>query len=87
MPYAYVGIHTAPGTAAAVRDSIARLGEVSEAHVVAGDFDVIAEIDVGAAGRLDYGDSPETETLLYILTDEIQNVRGVQSTRTYVVVG
>lgn len=87
MTYAYVGVHTAPGTAADVRDSIARLGEVSEAHVVAGDFDIIVELEVGGASRLDYGDSPETETLLYILTNDIQNIQGVTSTRTYVVIG
>lgn len=74
MPSAYVTIVTAANTAPTVLEELTEIDEVTEAHVVAGDFDVIAELD-----------APDTSDLLPIVTRRIQAIDGVGHTRTYIV--
>jgi DNA-binding Lrp family transcriptional regulator len=57
-----------------IRAQVAALDCVTEAHVVAGDFDVIAELE---------GDTPRE--LMKAIATEIQALEGVGHTRTYVV--
>ncbi|MFB6125124.1 MAG: Lrp/AsnC family transcriptional regulator [Halanaeroarchaeum sp.] len=74
MPKAYVAIVTAAETSPAVKETLDDIPEVVEAHIVAGNFDVIAELD-----------AEETSDLLPIVTREIQGIDGVGHTRTYLV--
>jgi len=56
-----------------VADAVSGIGAVTEAHVVAGDFDVVAEVD-----------TPDMYTVLDTVADAVRGVGGVADTRTYV---
>ncbi|MFB6081638.1 MAG: Lrp/AsnC family transcriptional regulator [Halanaeroarchaeum sp.] len=74
MPKAYVTLVTAAGTSPAVIEQLEAIPAVVDAHVVAGNFDVIAELDAA-----------DTDDLLPVVTRQIQGIEGVGHTRTYVV--
>lgn len=74
MPKAYVTIVTSAKMSPGVVDELKTIDEVTEAHIVAGDFDVIAELA-----------APETTDLLPIVTKRIQGITGVGHTRTYII--
>ncbi|MFB6134948.1 MAG: Lrp/AsnC family transcriptional regulator [Halanaeroarchaeum sp.] len=74
MSNAYVTIVTAANTSPSVTERLAELDAVSEVHIVAGDFDVIAELE-----------ADDTNDLLPVVTKDIQAIDGVGHTRTYVV--
>lgn len=76
MPKAYVTIVTSAKMSPDVVAELETIEEVSEAHIVAGDFDVIAELEAA-----------ETSDLLPIVTKRIQGIDGVGHTRTYIVLG
>ncbi|MFB6133384.1 MAG: Lrp/AsnC ligand binding domain-containing protein [Halanaeroarchaeum sp.] len=73
MVHAVIMIRTGPSASQAVRDAISRVENVVDVHVVAGEFDVIAEID---------GD--EVYEVLDTATTEVQDTEGVEETKTYV---
>ena len=73
MVHAYIMIRTAAGESQEVRDSIDGIGSIDEAHVVAGEFDIIAETD----GR-------EVYDILSTAAAKVQSVDGVEETKTYV---
>ena len=85
MTSAYIAVHTAAGTSSEVLAAVRDIEEVTAAHVVAGDYDLIVEIAAEPIGKLDYADSPVSDQLFSIVLDEIQNLAGVESTRTYIV--
>lgn len=74
MPKAYVTIVTSAKMSPEVVDRLDEIDEVTDAHIVAGDFDIIAELE-----------ADETTELLPIVTRRIQGIEGVGHTRTYVV--
>lgn len=74
MVYAYVFIDCSANTAEAVLSSVRGNDVVREAHVVTGDFDVVAEIT-----------AEEVFDVLAAVTREIRSLDGVGTTRTYVV--
>lgn len=74
MPKAYVTIVTSAKMSPDVVAELETIEEVTEAHIVAGDFDVIAELA-----------ATETSDLLPIVTKRIQGIDGVGHTRTYIV--
>lgn len=76
MPKAYVTIVTSAKMSPDVVAELETIAEVSAAHIVAGDFDVIAELEAA-----------ETSDLLPIVTKRIQGIDGVGHTRTYIVLG
>jgi len=73
MVHAFIMIRTTAGASQEVQDSIADTENVTEAHVVAGEFDVIAE----ATGE-------EVYDILSTASADIQAVAGVEETKTYV---
>jgi DNA-binding Lrp family transcriptional regulator len=70
---AYVTIKAHTGDAGRLRDDIAAIEGVVSAHVVAGDIDLIAKVDV---------DSPAT--VKDIAADSIRTLDGVEDTHTYI---
>jgi DNA-binding Lrp family transcriptional regulator len=74
MPKAYVTIVTSAKMSPEVVAELETIEEVTEAHIVAGDFDVIAELQASV-----------TNDLLPIVTKRIQGIEGVGHTRTYIV--
>lgn len=74
MVDAYVTIVTAAGTSPDVLERLRDLDEVGKANIVAGEFDIIAEI------------TAETERdLLTLITEEIQSIPGVGRTSSAIV--
>jgi len=73
MVHAFVMIKTAAGKSEGLLASIRTLGPVSDAHIVAGTYDIIAEIDVA-----------EMYDVLNAVSTEIQGLEGVTDTKTYV---
>ncbi len=73
MVHAFVMVRTEAGTPQDVRDTLAKRADVTEAHVVAGDYDLIVEVS-----------APAVYDVLDVATDEIQPLDGVLETKTYV---
>ena len=74
MVQAYVTIMTAAGTAKEAIDGIRSIEGVDTAHIVAGEFDIVAQVT-----------ADEERDLLQLVTDEIQPIEGVGRTSTYIV--
>lgn len=66
-------VKTAAGESETTVERIRELDTVSEAHVVAGDYDVIAEVS-----------APEVYEVLHTASSSIQNLEGVVDTKTYI---
>ncbi|MFB6132530.1 MAG: Lrp/AsnC ligand binding domain-containing protein [Halanaeroarchaeum sp.] len=73
MVHAVIMIRTGPGDAVDVREAVSDLDGVVDVHVVAGDFDVIAELE-----------TREVYDVLQTATSAIQDTDGVEETKTYV---
>ncbi|MFO7925725.1 MAG: Lrp/AsnC family transcriptional regulator [Halobacteriota archaeon] len=76
MVVAYVMVKAHTGEAGRLRDDIEAIDGVVSAHIVAGDIDIIAKVDVDSpAGVKD------------IAADAIQALDGVEDTHTYIAMG
>ena len=73
MVRAYVMVKAHTGEADRLRDEIAAVEGVVRAHIVAGDVDLIAVVDV---------ESPAA--VKDVAATHIQNVDGVETTQTYI---
>ena len=72
MVHAFIMVKTAAGRSGDVLDSVRKLDRISEAHVVAGDFDVIVEAD-----------AEEVYDVLQTASSDISGLDGVADTKTY----
>lgn len=72
MVQAYLMISTATGTAEGLAETIGTLDTVSEAHVVAGKWDVITEME-----------AETVRDVLRSVTSEVRSLDGVGTTRCY----
>jgi DNA-binding Lrp family transcriptional regulator len=73
MVTAYVMIKANTGDADRLREEVGALDGVTSAHIVAGDVDLIAKVEV---------DSPAA--VKDIATTALSEIRGVESTQTYI---
>ena len=73
MVHAFVMVKTAAGKAEAMVDAAREIGTISEAHIVAGDYDIIAEVE-----------TEEVYDVLHTASSELQNLDGVENTKTYI---
>ena len=73
MVVAYVMVKANTGEADRLLNEIAAVDGVTDAHIVAGDVDIIAKVDVDAPA-----DVKE------IAATTIQNIDGVEDTETYI---
>jgi len=73
MVTAYVMVKAHTGDADRLRDEIEAIDGVSEAHIVAGDVDLIAKVSV---------DTPAA--VKDVAATHIQDIEGVESTQTYI---
>jgi DNA-binding Lrp family transcriptional regulator len=73
MVVAYVMVKAYTGEADRLKEEIEGISGVVSAHIVAGDVDIIAKMEV---------DSPAD--VKQVSATEIQNIDGVEDTRTYV---
>ena len=72
MVRAFIMVKTGAGESEPTVEAIREIETVTEAHVVAGEFDVIAEVD-----------APEVYEVLHTASSTIQNLDGVVDTKTY----
>jgi DNA-binding Lrp family transcriptional regulator len=73
MVDAFVMVKTGAGRSEDVVTAVRELGDVQEAHIVAGEFDVMAEVTAG-----------EVYDVLRAASSSIQDLDGVTGTRTYI---
>ncbi|AXR79439.1 Lrp/AsnC ligand binding domain-containing protein [Natrarchaeobaculum sulfurireducens] len=73
MVHAFIMIKTAAGKSEGLLASIRDLESVSTAHIVAGNYDIIAEVD-----------APEVYDVLKAVSSSIQGLEGVTDTKTYI---
>lgn len=73
MVRAFVMIKTGPGKSEGILEEIRTLANVNEAHIVAGAYDIIAEIEAAEVYRV-----------LQAVSTEVQNFSGVTDTKTYI---
>ncbi len=73
MTDAYVNIIVDAGAVSAAAESIGDLEAVSQVHVVTGDFDIVAQLELD-----------DVDTLPHVVADEIHAVTGVIDTVTNV---
>ena len=74
MVEAYVMILTASGTARDLLGQIKEIEGVRRANIVAGEYDIIADVE-----------AEDTRHLLRLVTEEIQTMDGVGRTRTCII--
>ncbi|PSP40307.1 transcriptional regulator [Halobacteriales archaeon QH_10_70_21] len=73
MVVAYVMVKAHTGQADRLANDIEAIDGVTSAHIVAGDVDIIAKVDVASPGEVKN-----------IAATTIQNLEGVEDTHTYV---
>lgn len=73
MVHAYVMVKTGAGESTELLASIRELETVSEAHIVAGAYDIIAEVD-----------TEEVYDVLQTASTDVQQFEGVVDTKTYI---
>ena len=73
MVHAFIMVKTAAGKSEGLLADVRSVEDVTNAHIVAGDFDIIAEID-----------APEVYDVLKSVSSDIQSLDGVLDTRTYI---
>ncbi|WP_416839112.1 Lrp/AsnC family transcriptional regulator [Haloferax sp. DFSO52] len=76
MVQAYVTIQTGGGTSQNVVEELRELDQVRKANIVAGEVDVIAEVEADSE-----------QDLLMLISDKIQLIEGVGRTRTCIILG
>ncbi|KAB1192032.1 Lrp/AsnC family transcriptional regulator [Haloferax sp. MBLA0076] len=76
MVEAYVTIQTGAGTTSDVVEHVRTLDNVRKASIVAGEFDIVAEVE-----------AESERELLTLITGEIQDIEGVGRTSTCIVLG
>ena len=75
MVHAFIMVKSEAGESERLVDAIRDVGQVLEAHIVAGAWDIVAEVDAA-----------EMHEILATATREIQSLRGVVDTKTYVAI-
>lgn len=73
MVHAFIMVKTAAGKSEGLLESVRGLEPVSDAHIVAGDYDIIVEIDAA-----------EVYDILRSVSSELQGLDGVTETKTYI---
>lgn len=73
MVRAFIMVKTAAGKSAELQQSIAETGGVTEAHVVAGQYDIIVEAE-----------GEEVYDVIHDAATSVRGLEGVVDTRTYI---
>ena len=76
MVHAFIMVKTAAGKSEGLLAEIRGLESVTDAHIVAGNYDIIAEID-----------APEVYDVLQAASSRMQHLDGVTETKTYIGMG
>jgi DNA-binding Lrp family transcriptional regulator len=74
MVHAYVMVATESGESPEVLSDVTGFESVTEAHIIAGEWDLVVEVE-----------ADRVYEILKLVSSEVGTVEGVQSTRTYIV--
>lgn len=73
MVHAYVLVKTAPGRSDPTIETIREITGITEAHIVAGEYDIVAEVT-----------ADDVYHILQTASSDIQALDGIENTRTYI---
>ena len=73
MVHAFIMVKTATGKSEDLLGDVRAIDVIEEAHIVAGDFDMIVEVE-----------ADEVYDVLHTASSEIQDFEGVSDTKTYI---
>lgn len=73
MVRAFITVKTAAGKSADLQERIREMDAVLDAHVVAGQYDIIVEAE-----------ADEVYTVIHAVATDLRNLDGVVDTRTYI---
>jgi DNA-binding Lrp family transcriptional regulator len=73
MVHAFIMVKTAAGESERLLDAIRELSQIGEAHIVAGNWDIIVELD-----------TEEVYDVLKTSSSKVQGLQGVDDTKTYI---
>ncbi|MEY7851554.1 Lrp/AsnC ligand binding domain-containing protein [Natrarchaeobius sp. A-rgal3] len=73
MVHAFIMVKTAAGKSEGLLEAIREIEAVSAAHIVAGNYDIIAEVD-----------ADEVYDVLQAVSSGVQGLEGVTDTKTYI---
>ncbi|MFC6733612.1 MULTISPECIES: Lrp/AsnC family transcriptional regulator [unclassified Haladaptatus] len=73
MVHAFIMMKTAAGKSEQLLASILDMEHVAEAHIVAGNYDIIAEVD-----------APEVYEVMHTVSSGLRAMEGVSDTKTYI---
>jgi len=73
MVHAFVMVETAAGESESIRDRAVGFDGVTQAHVVAGEYDIIVEVD-----------TEDVQDVLHTVSTKMQSLDGVVRTKTYI---
>lgn len=73
MVHAFVFVDAAAGTAEPLVDELREIDPIQEAHVVAGNWDLVLELE-----------TEEVHDVLATVTAEVRPLDGIGTTRTYI---
>jgi len=76
MVHAFIMVKTAAGKSERLLAEIGDLESITDAHIVAGNYDIIAEVD-----------TPEVYDVLQTVSSSLQALDGVTDTKTYIAMG
>lgn len=73
MVHAFIMVRTGTGASEDCLQIIRDIPEVMDAHIVAGDYDIIAEVEVD-----------DVYAVLHAAASKIQGIDGISDTKTYI---
>jgi DNA-binding Lrp family transcriptional regulator len=73
MVHAFIMVKTAAGSSEELVDAIRAIDDVTDAHIVAGNWDIITEVEVD-----------EVYDVLQTVSSELRNFDGVADSKTYI---
>ena len=75
MVHAFIMVDTAAGKSQDLLDAVSGFDTVQEAHIVAGDYDIVVEAD-----------ADEVYEVLQTASTDVQGLDGVVDTKTYIAI-
>ncbi|WP_327053240.1 Lrp/AsnC ligand binding domain-containing protein [Halomicrococcus gelatinilyticus] len=75
MVHAFIMVDTAAGKSQDLLDAVSDFDTVQEAHIVAGDYDIVVEAD-----------ADEVYEVLQTASTDVQGLDGVVDTKTYIAI-
>jgi DNA-binding Lrp family transcriptional regulator len=73
MVHAFIMVKTAAGSSEELVDAIRGIDDVTDAHIVAGNWDIITEVEVD-----------EVYDVLHTVSSELRNFDSVADSKTYI---